>query len=92
MIHNESFPIGLAIRPTERVDLFDSFVTHYEETYGERRSFSEKELLSDEGGALLAIGDHFLRHYKCDGHLLQKFGSRNHLALFARKLVFSPSE
>jgi hypothetical protein len=42
MIQTEAFPIELALGPTEKLEMFNSFTTDYEEISGERPSFYGK--------------------------------------------------
>jgi hypothetical protein len=93
IIDNEAFPVGFAIAPTERQELyclFDDFICDEMQIPRHR----ELPILSDRGKALVAYGQRTPQrpHFFCYRHLIEDFGSGTFVAQIVRRLLFTSTE
>ena len=91
IIHNESFPLGVSVGPTENSMLYTQFFELIQKIDNETfKILKEKPFLADEGAAIAKacndLGFEFL--FKCYRHLIEKFGSSSVLGILVRKLLF----
>ena len=90
IIDNESFPLGIAIGPSESKELFDRFYCYIKEI--DEESFAmlkTKPILSDEGSSLKAFAKaNELLQYFCFRHYIEKLGSNTPLGKIAQKILF----
>jgi hypothetical protein len=92
VVANYGFPLGLAVAPTERTEiyqLFDQAISVREIGVGLCQT---KPILSDQGKALMAYCTGYeSSHYFCFRHLLELLGSHTYVAMLGRRLFFTGS-
>jgi hypothetical protein len=90
---NRGIPLGIAVAPTERREIFRNFADHLIDHGFSRDCLAELPLLSDEGAAInaYAVGYHRF-HFYCYRHLLEALGSGTLAAMLARRLLFTYTE
>jgi hypothetical protein len=69
--HNVGIPLGIAFGPKESLELYDRFYTFFDEHGVDLRQYI---LESDQGAALMSIGQRHPRHLLCLHHVLRSFG------------------
>jgi hypothetical protein len=90
---NRGIPLGIAVAPTERQEIFRLFADHVIEHGFSRDRLAVLPLLSDEGAALKAHADQYHQfHFYCYRHLLESLGSGPLAAMLARRLLFTYTE
>ena len=86
--HNESYPIGLSISPTENEDIYERLVTSGELFGIPREEWKTKFLLSDMGTSLCSFGREYCKfHFFCQKHIMEHFGPHSSLFIFVSKLL-----
>jgi hypothetical protein len=89
---NEAFPIGFAIAPTERAELFSTFAELMDKLG--IFEYRQKPILTDMGTGLAAYAREagHPHHFLCYRHILENIGSGTWVAEIARRLLFTSSE
>jgi hypothetical protein len=90
---HRGIPLGIAMEPTERQDIFRLLANHLIEQGFPRDHMARLPRLSDEETALNAYASQYHElHCYCYRHLLEALGSGTFAAMFARRLLFTSTE
>jgi hypothetical protein len=90
---NAGIPMGLVLGPSEFAEMFASFVELLIQHRLDRESLGALPLSSDDGTALMAYGrEYHMTHYFCFRYWLEGLRSREFVAMFARRLLFTGTE
>ena len=86
--HNQSYPIGLTVAPTETETLYELFVRNGTKVGIDIDMWKRKPLLSDMHTSLVSFGKRFcFYHFFCQRHIMELFGTNSGLFFFVRKLL-----